>query len=77
MNYVTVCTKRRSWLTPLTYILVGNAEGGQKTSQLHKFIKCTFLSSVEGVSRISQSPLRLCRLSPNLHVLMTAPSKPS
>ncbi|PKM11013.1 MAG: hypothetical protein CVV13_10825 [Gammaproteobacteria bacterium HGW-Gammaproteobacteria-3] len=43
VNSVTVCAKRRSWLTPLTYIPVGNAEDGQKDKSVAQVIKCTSL----------------------------------
>ncbi|PKM09890.1 MAG: hypothetical protein CVV06_18640 [Gammaproteobacteria bacterium HGW-Gammaproteobacteria-10] len=44
VNSVTVCAKRRSWLTPLTYIPVGNAEDGQKNKSVAQVIKCMFLN---------------------------------
>ncbi|PKM11423.1 MAG: hypothetical protein CVV13_09250 [Gammaproteobacteria bacterium HGW-Gammaproteobacteria-3] len=43
VSYVPVCTKRRSWLTPLP-TPVGNAENGQKDKSVAQVIKCTFLS---------------------------------
>ncbi len=46
VSYVTVCAKRRSWFTSLTYMPVGNAEDGQKDKSVAHVIKCTFLNLI-------------------------------
>ncbi|PKM13415.1 MAG: hypothetical protein CVV13_01475 [Gammaproteobacteria bacterium HGW-Gammaproteobacteria-3] len=54
-SYVTVYTKRRSWLTSLTYIPVGNAEDGQKDKSVAHVIKCTVLVlSIDNLKALSR-----------------------